>query len=302
MGWRVMELQLANQAPGFGRLKDLVQGVQALVEAVTADVENSLATVEVTTDSKDRAMQLQRVIEEAIARPEMAHDLLQQVVAAAATDRALQAKLTDQMVQSGILKQIDLHAGGLDIGAEEIWAAVPEGRDEQTVSKFGAFTTDLYALADWLQQCGLKTVAMESTGGVYWISIYDILESRGVQVFLVNARHVKNVSGRKTDVLDCQWLQHLHSYGLLRALFRPEEEMSALRAYVRHQDSLIRYRAAHIQHMQKALQQMKVQLTQVLRDITSTTGLTIIRSIVEVEYSARTRARPSTWPCRARPG
>jgi len=170
-------------------------------------------------------------------------------------------------------------AAGLDIGSAEIWAAVPSDRDPQPVRPFATFTPDLNALADWLQTCRIQTVAMESTG-VYWIPIYEILEARGFQVFLVNARHLKNVPGRKTDVLDCQWIQQLHSFGLLSASFRPEAEMCALRAYLRHRANLLECRAVHIQHMQKALQQMNVQLTLVLADITGETGLAILRRIV----------------------
>lgn len=181
------------------------------------------------------------------------------------------------------LKQINLNAAGLDIGAEEIWACVPEGRDEVSVRVFQSYTVDLYGLADWLEACGVETVAMESTG-VYWIPIYEILEERGFEVYLVNARHVKNVDGRKTDVLDCQWVQQLHTYGLLRASFQPAEEIAALRAYVRHRHNLIRYRSGHIQHLQKALLLMNIQLPQVISDITGETGMDIIRAIVGGEH------------------
>jgi transposase len=177
---------------------------------------------------------------------------------------------------------VNPHAAGLDIGSEEIWACVPEDRDPQPVRSFGTFTPDLYRLAAWLHTCRIETVAMESTG-VYWIPVYEILEARGFQVHLVNARHLKHVPGRKTDVKDCQWIQYLHTCGLLSASFRPEAEMCALRAYLRHRATLLDYRAAHIQHMQKALQQMNVQLSQVLTDITGTTGLAIIRAIVAGE-------------------
>jgi transposase len=177
---------------------------------------------------------------------------------------------------------VNPHAAGLDIGSEEIWACVPEDRDPQPVRSFGTFTPDLYTLAAWLHACRIETVAMESTG-VYWIPVYEILEARGFQVHLVNARHLKHVPGRKTDVKDCQWIQYLHTCGLLSASFRPEAEMCALRAYLRHRATLLDYRAAHIQHMQKALQQMNVQLPQVLTDITGTTGLAIIRAIVAGE-------------------
>jgi len=180
------------------------------------------------------------------------------------------------------LKVIHPNAAGLDIGSEEIWAAVAPGRTAEPVRKFGTFTPDLHALADWLTACGVDTVVMESTG-VYWIPVYEILEARGFQVHVVNARHVKNVPGRKSDIQDCQWLQGLHSVGLLRGAFRPEGEIVALRAYLRHRAALIEHRAAHIQHMQKALQQMNVQLTQVIADITGVTGLAIIRAILAGE-------------------
>ena len=180
------------------------------------------------------------------------------------------------------LKQINLNAAGLDIGDDEIYAAVPEGRADPCVRVFPTFTRDLYALADWLTACGVDTVAMESTG-VYWIPIYDLLEARGFRVYLVNARHLKQVPGRKTDILDCQWIQQLHTYGLLRASFRPPEDICALRALARHRDNLIESSTREIQHMQKALQQMNLKLTNVISDITGVTGLLILRDIVAGE-------------------
>jgi len=192
---------------------------------------------------------------------------------------AKRKKSTTNVPKLDILEQINADAAGLDIGAEEIWACVPAGRDSTSVRVFPTFTADLHALADWLQACQVKTVAMESTG-VYWIPVYEILESRGFEVYLVNARYIKNVPGRKTDVLDCQWIQQLHSYGLLHASFRPSEEICALRALARHRDNLIQHRSAHIQHMQKALELMNVKLTEVVSDITGVTGLSIIRAIV----------------------
>jgi len=174
---------------------------------------------------------------------------------------------------------LNRNAAGLDIGSASIGAAVPPGRAPCAVREFGTFTPDLLALAEWLNQCGVDTVVMESTG-VYWIPVFEILEVRGFRVAVVNARHVKNVPGRKTDEKDCQWLQRLHTYGLLSGSFRPDDELCAVRAYLRHRASLLEHRAAHIQHMQKALVQMNVQLTQVLSDITGETGLAIIRKIV----------------------
>ncbi len=188
------------------------------------------------------------------------------------------------------LKQINLNAAGLDIGSAEIWVCVPEERDEHSVRVFETFTVDLHSLADWLAECGVETVAMESTG-VYWIPIYEILESRGFEVYLVNARHIRNVPNKKTDVLDCQWIQQLHTYGLLQASFRPDDEMVVLRAYTRHRDNLIRDRATQIQRMQKALHLMNLQLTNVIRDITGQTGLKIIRDIVAGQHDPITLAQ-----------
>ena len=180
------------------------------------------------------------------------------------------------------LRRVNLHAAGIDIGSTEHWVAVPPGSDPRPVRSFGTYTADLHALADWLKACGVSTVAMESTG-VYWIALFQILETRGFAVLLVNARHVKNVPGRKSDVLDCQWLQELHTFGLLRGSFRPEDEICVLRAYWRHRDNLIKATSAHIQQMQKALMQMNLQLHHVISDVTGVTGLAIIRAIVTGE-------------------
>ncbi len=165
------------------------------------------------------------------------------------------------------LSQINLNAAGLDVGDREIYACVPEGRTEQSVRVFPTFTADLNALAQWLRECQVTTVAMESTG-VYWIPIFQILESLGFEVYLVNARYIKNVTGKKTDILDCQWIQQLHTYGLLHKSFRPDEQTCVLRALVRHREMLLRYRASHIQHIQKILQQMNLKLTNVISDVT----------------------------------
>ena len=185
-------------------------------------------------------------------------------------------------VQMNVLEQINPNAAGIDIGAEEVWVAVPPDRDEESVQVFATFTVDFKSLAEWLAACGIETVAMEATG-VYWIALFEILEAHGFAVYLVNARHLKNVSGRKSDVLDCQWIQQLHTYGLLNPSFRPPEEIVALRSLVRHREMLVQYRSAHIQHMQKALTQMNLRLTNVLSDITGVTGLKIIRAIVAGE-------------------
>jgi transposase len=174
------------------------------------------------------------------------------------------------------------NAAGLDIGSREIYGCLPPDRAGEVIKVFGTFTPDLNALADWLVANGVDTVAMESTG-VYWIPAFEVLEGRGLKVYLVNARHVKHVPGRKSDVQDCQWLQKLHALGLLSASFRPDAEMCALRAYLRHRAELLEHRAVHNLHMQKALQQMNIQLVQVLRDITGVTGMAIMRAIVSGE-------------------
>ncbi len=174
------------------------------------------------------------------------------------------------------------HAAGIDLGATEIYVCVPLDRDPQPIRRFGTFTQDLQAIATWLAQCGVTSVAMESTG-VYWIPLYQLLERRGFAVCLVNARHVKNVPGRKTDVQDCQWLQYLHSVGLLRASFRPPETVCAIRSLLRHRDNLVRLAAVHTQHLQKALNQMNLQLHHVISDITGVTGLALLEAILAGE-------------------
>ena len=170
-------------------------------------------------------------------------------------------------------------AAGIDVGATEVYVAVNSERDPDPVRTFSTFTVELERLAAWLCECGVKTVAMESTG-VYWIPLFDILEAHGFEVCLVNAQHVKNVPGRKSDVLDCQWLQYLHSVGLLRASFRPPSQICALRALLRHRQNLIRYAASHVQHMQKSMDQMNLQLHHVLSDITGVSGLRILDAIL----------------------
>jgi transposase len=182
------------------------------------------------------------------------------------------------------------NAAGLDIGSREIWACVSPDQTEEAVRRFSSFTPDLHQLADWLEEMGVDTVAMESTG-VYWIPIFEILEARGMDAYLVNGRHIKQVPGRKSDVLDCQWIQKLHSLGLLSASFRPDYEMCALRAYLRHRDQIIQHRTPHILHMQKALQYMNVQLPQVLTNTTGATGMAIIRAIVAGERNPITLAQ-----------
>ena len=180
------------------------------------------------------------------------------------------------------LKMVNPAAAAIDIGSTMHMAAVNPEACETPVRAFGTFTQDLHGLADWFKACGVTSVAMESTG-VYWIPAFEVLEARGFDVILVNARYAKNVPGRKTDVSDAGWLRQLHSYGLLRGSFRPDAEIATLRAYLRQRERLVEYAAAHIQHMQKALMEMNLQLHHVVSDITGATGMRIIRAIVAGE-------------------
>ncbi|MFM7343736.1 MAG: IS110 family transposase [Tagaea sp.] len=181
------------------------------------------------------------------------------------------------------------NAAGIDIGSASHFVAVPADRDDSPVREFRSFTDDLNALASWLSACGVDTVAMESTG-VYWIPLFELLEARGFTVLLVNARHVKNVSGRKSDVLDCQWLQQLMSYGLLRGAFRPADAVCVLRALWRQRGMLLRGQGRQVQHMQKALTQMNIQLTNVISDIAGETGQKILRAIAAGERDGQVLA------------
>jgi transposase len=180
------------------------------------------------------------------------------------------------------LKKVHPQAAGIDIGASEHWVSIPSELDPEPVRKFSCFTADLYAIAEWLTSRGITTVAMESTG-VYWIPLFQILETSGLEVRLVNAHFVKTVPGRKSDVLDCQWLQKLHSYGLLSGSFRPDDQVCVFRSYIRQRDRLTKSASVHIQRMQKALTEMNVQLHRVVSDITGVTGMAIIRAIVTGE-------------------
>ena len=173
-------------------------------------------------------------------------------------------------------------AAGIDIGAEEIYVAVPPDRDEESIRRFSSFTCDLHALADWLVRCRVRTVAMESTG-VYWIPLFQILEARGLEVYLVNAHYLKSVPGRKSDVSDCQWIQYLHSVGLLKASFRPPNDICAVRSLWRHRGSLLQMASEHILHMQKSLSQMNLQIHHVLSDITGSSGQAILDAILAGE-------------------
>lgn len=197
------------------------------------------------------------------------------------------------------LTVIHPYAAGIDIGQASSWVSVPAHRDPQPLRQFDMNTPDLIALAEWLKACGVTTVAMESTG-VYWIPLYEILEARGFQVYLVNARHAKNLPGRKKDETDAQWLRRLHTFGMLNNSFRPEGELCAIRAYLRHRAALIEHRAAHIQHMQKAMQQMNVRLSPTVTDITGVTGMAIIRAILAGERDPVKLAELRN-PCCAQP-
>jgi transposase len=180
------------------------------------------------------------------------------------------------------LEIVKRNACGIDIGARSHWVSVPPAQDPQPVREFGCYTPDLATLVKWLQECWIETVAMESTG-VYWIPVFQMLEAAGFEVILVNAHHVKSVPGRKSDVLDCQWLRQLHSYGLLSASFRPADSICVLRSYIRQRDTLIADAARHIQRMQKALTQMNLHLHQVLSDLTGVSGMRILKAIVAGE-------------------
>jgi transposase len=177
------------------------------------------------------------------------------------------------------------NAAGIDVGAREIYVAVPPDRDEEPVRVFRTFTEDLEAMADWLVSCGVTTVALESTG-VYWIPVYDILEQHGLRPCLVNARHMRKVPGRRTDWHECQWIQYLHSVGLLRPAFRPEAKVCAVRTLYRHRDELVQFATQHTQHMHKALTQMNLQIHHVISDLTGTTGLAIVDAILAGERDA----------------
>jgi transposase len=196
------------------------------------------------------------------------------------------------------LTPVNRRAAGVDIGATFHVVAVPADLDGEPVRSFRSFTADLTRLADWLVGLGITTVAMESTG-IDWVPLFEILEARGLEVVLVNARDAKNVPGRKTDINDAQWIQQLHTYGLLRARFRPGADIVALRAYLRHRVRLLEYAALHVQHMQKALMQMNVQLHHVVSDMTGVTGMKIVRAILAGERDPSTLAAHRDVRCKA---
>lgn len=209
----------------------------------------------------------------------------------------MKSKQSRRRRASAHLEQVNLYAAGIDIGSKSHFVAVGAELDEEPVREFPVFTGDLERLADWLVERGITTVAMESTG-VYWIPLYEILEGRGLEVVLIDGRHVRNLPGRKSDVLDCQWLQQLHTYGLLRGAFRPPEYTVVLRAYLRQRDTLLAGAADAIRRMQKALRQMNLLLDNVVSDITGTTGLAIIRAILDGERDAAVLAGLRDRRCR----
>ncbi len=192
---------------------------------------------------------------------------------------------------------IHANAAGIDIGSKFHVVAVGNNLSKEPVRTFQSFTTELHEMAKWLQECKITSIAMESTG-IYWIPAFEILESYGFEVFLVNAREAKNVPGRKTDVNDAQWIQRLHQYGLLRASFRPGKDIAVLRAYIRQRERLLEFKASHIQHMQKALMQMNLQLHHVVSDVTGVTGMKIIRAIIAGEYNPRKLASYRDTRCK----
>jgi transposase len=194
------------------------------------------------------------------------------------------------------LEQVNVNAAGIDVGATMHFVCVPQGRDPQPVRSFGAFTADLEAIADWLKQCGVTTVAMEATG-VYWIPLFELLERRGFEAKLVEPSRLKHVPGRKSDVLDCQWIQQLHTFGLLCGSFRPEDSICVLRSFVRQRQTLVRSAARCVQHMQKALTQMNVKLQHVISDITGVTGTAILDAILAGQRDPRKLAELRDGRC-----
>jgi hypothetical protein len=199
--------------------------------------------------------------------------------------------------QTSSIKIINPDTAGIDIGAAVHFVAVPEGRDKEIVKSFECYTAGIEKMIQWLKQCKIRTVVMESTGS-YWIPVFEMLDQAGFKVELVDAHHVKNVRGRKSDVIDCQWLQQLHSYGLLSAAFRPTDEIAGLRSYLRQRTMLIETAARHVQHAQKALVQMNLHLHNAINDITGVTGMAIIRAILSGEKSPDVLAKMRDPRCK----
>lgn len=199
-----------------------------------------------------------------------------------------------------MIKIVNPDAAGIDIGKDELYVCIPRDRDEPALRRFGTYTDDVQALAKWLVSCKITTVAMESTG-VYWIPIYDILTQYGIEMCLVNAKHLKNVPGRKSDVRDSEWLMDLHMVGLLRASFIPDEGIVKMRSYWRHREGLVEQRATHIQRMQKALTQMNIRLTEVITDVAGVTGMRIIRAIADGQTNPDELLKHRNRQCKATP-
>src|SRR5499427_8011888 len=198
-------------------------------------------------------------------------------------NRAQRREMMGKMQSEDLnLEVVHPHAAGIDIGNTSHYVAVPATLDRQPVRCYGCTTAELKKMAEWLTQCGIRTVALQSTG-VYWIAVYDILEEAGLEVYLVNARETKNLPGKKTDVQESQWVMKLHTYGLLRNSFRPTQEVRMARTYWRQRNDWVRSAGRHIQRIQKALTQMNVQLANVISDLTGLTGQTIIKAILRGE-------------------
>lgn len=195
------------------------------------------------------------------------------------------------------IKIINPDSAGIDIGASSHFVAVPSGRDKETVKEFECYTPDIQKMIAWLKQCKIKTIVMESTGS-YWIPVFEMLERAGFEVNLVDAHHVKNIRGRKSDVIDCQWLQQLHAHGLLSSAFRPDDKMVELRSYVRQRTTLIEAAAVHVNRMQKSLIQMNIHLHNAISDITGVTGMAIIRAILSGQTNPRKLAEMRDPRCK----
>lgn len=201
------------------------------------------------------------------------------------------------MEQKSSIKIINPNSAGIDIGSMSHFVAVPEGRDKQIVREFQCYTPDIQQMIKWLKSCQITTVVMESTGS-YWVPVFEMLEQAGFEVNLVDAHHLKNSHGRKSDVIDCQWLQQLHAHGLLSAAFRPKNEIVELRSYIRQRSTLIESAATHVNRMQKSLIQMNIHLHNAISDITGVTGMAIIRAILAGERNTEKLAKMRDSRCK----
>jgi transposase len=214
-------------------------------------------------------------------------------------NRKQRREMTRQLQSEDLsLEVVHPDAAGVDIGNESHYVAVPPTRESQPIRRFGCTTAELKQMADWLKQCAIRTIVMQSTG-VYWIAVYDILEEAGFEVYLVNARETKNLPGRKSDVQESQWLMKLHTYGLLRNSFRPSQEIRRMRTYWRQRHDLVRSAARHIQRMQKAMTQMNIQLANVLSDVSGVTGQAIVKAILAGERNPENLAKFRDWRVKA---